>query len=346
MNINGTLRLTILGGGAGTSAALAALRILRQVVSYPINITVAPAVTDGGNGDSSTGVLRTDYGVIALGDIGHCMHALHPQPHVIEPLLGGGRFGAGALQRHTPRNIAVLAYLKHFGPNQSAIDTMCHALGLEGRIVPSTFTPGVHLCASTFDGTEFASEAALYEADLLSRGGVDRIWLSGNPAPNPALIEEIKHADLILIPPGTPYCSLFPNFLLPEVRRVLVESSAPKLVLANLVNRPGHVAPGSSVLDHVRLLETQLGEGFFDAVLYNIKPLSDEQRQRYGDGSALCFGDEEPPAGLQMFGHNLLMNGVVSAQSNDTIASLRAMVRHDPLDTARALRELLPILLR
>lgn len=343
MSVNGTLRLILLGGGAGTSAALQALRVLRMVVEHPIYITVAPAVTDGGNDNSSTGLLRTHYDVVALGDIGHCMYALHPQPHIIEPLLGGQRFGEGALQRHTTRNIAVLSYLKHFGSNQNAMDTMCQALGLEGRIVPSTFTSGVHLCARMKNGTEFSSEADLYDADLSLCGGIDRIWLSGDPVPNPALIEEIRCADLILIPPGTPYCSLFPNFLVPEVKEALIGSLAPKLVLANLVNRPGHVAPGSSVLDHVRLLETQLEPGFFNAVLYNIKPFSAEQLERYGEGSALSWEESSP--GLNMVGRDLLMNGVVRSQPNDTIASLRSMVRHDPLKTAQALKDLLLILM-
>ena len=54
-------KVIVLGGGTGLSCLLSGLKL------FPVEVTAVIAVSDNG---SSTGVLKEEYGIPAVGDVG------------------------------------------------------------------------------------------------------------------------------------------------------------------------------------------------------------------------------------------------------------------------------------
>lgn len=335
------MRVVTIGGGTGQYAILQALLLLKKAVQYPVDITSIPATSDDGG---SSGVMRLEQNIFAVGDIAQCAFGLHPEPHLVAPMLGAQRFVEGSLTGHTTRNVIVASYLKdpeNEGRPQAAMDKMAAALHLEGRIAPITFDK-TKLHARVKKGRKkvIAGEDAIGGTDLLERGGVERLWLSPSAKPNEAAIEAIRKADLIIVCPGTLVCSIVPNFLVDGVVKALKASRAVKLHVTNLMNRLGHEPQNWSVLHHVRFLERWLGKGFFDGVLYNTQALTPAQVSHYKKEKIAVPMRNHQGWGLnrKLFGEPLIMDGVAARQPGDAIAATRSSVRHDPERVAGALR--------
>lgn len=326
-------KVVTLGGGTGQFHTLIALMDWKRRFNPELQITAIPATTDSG---SSSGVLRMQYRVVAMGDIAQCVFGLHTEPEKVLPMFGF-RFNDGVLEKHTTRNMIVLTFMQHFGNNQAAMDGMREAFSLPGRITPITFSD-VHLHARLKNGTTLNGEDAISKADIVALGGIDELYLSNDlqgraPVPNDAALEAIAEADMILLCPGTLTCSLIPPLLVPGVVSALRASKAKKIQLANLMNRQGHEPPNWTVFDHLRYIEEYLGEGFFDTLICNSQALSKEQRRAYeGEGKAPVavltdMRDQRP--NLKLVAVPLLMNGNADVDPADPIGSTRATVRHD-----------------
>lgn len=331
------MKVVTIGGGTGQFHLLQALRILRRKLSEQIVITAIPTTSDSGG---SSGIIRLEGNVIAPGDISQCLFGLHPEPELVAPLFGH-RFQNGSFKGHTLRNIIVLSYFERFGATQKAMDSIREVFHLEGSIAPSTFT-STNLHALLKDGTELENENDINEADLLKHGGVQKLWLDPLPQPNPSALTAISQADVIIVCPGTLVCSLVPNFLVPKMADALQQSRAKKIHIVNLMNRRGHEPSDWSVFDHVRFLESYLGEGFFDVVLCNTQALSVEQRGLYEkEKTVVSLVKNEETSPERIWARPLLMDAVPSRDVNDAIAHTRSFVRHDPARVADALAEIL-----
>ncbi len=332
------MRIVTIGGGTGQFHMLRALMALKARVSFPIEITAIPATSDSG---SSSGLLRLEHHVVAVGDISQCVFGLHPEPDLAEPLFGHRFLGEGNFKGHTTRNLIVLTFFEKYGQTQEAMDRMRDLFHLEGSIAPITFSMTT-LHARLRDGTELHGEDDISRADLIAHGGIDTLWLDPKAAPNAVALEAIERADLILVCPGTIACSLVPNFLVGGTKEALEKSKALKVCVANLMNRKGHVPADWSVLDHIEELERYLHPGFFDVVLCNTQPLSPEQVSTYEkDKIAVPLVTDMRAAGRSLIAAPLLMNGSAQYATSDAIAKLRSQVRHDPQKVARALEAII-----
>ncbi len=242
------------GGGHGCSRTLRALRRLG------VRATAVVSVADDGG---SSGRLRRDHDVVALGDLRSALLALAPEDAGagLLPDLLAHRFVRGDLDGHSLGNLVLLARLEARGGDLiAALDDVGALLGAAGRVLPST-TAGVTLVAETSTG-EVRGQAAVAGTRRIRRV---RLEPSAPDAPG-EVRRAIADADLVLLGPGSLFTSLLPNLLVPGVAETLAAAAARTVLVANLREQPGETE-GMTLADHVAALLDHVPDLRLDAVL-------------------------------------------------------------------------------
>jgi uncharacterized cofD-like protein len=250
-------RIVAIGGVTGLST------LLRGLKEHSSNITAVVTVADDGG---SSGRLREELGIPAVGDIRNCIVALADS----EPLMGEllqYRFPvevSANLSGHAMGNLLLAAMTSVQGDDfEEAVRQMNRVLAVRGQVVPATATP-VTLNARRVDGTEVVGQSQISRST-----GIDRVWLSpdGVMAGDDAR-RAVEEADLIVMGPGSLYTSIMPSLLLPEIAGAIRSSSAVRLYVCNVATQRGETQD-YNLADHVRALELHTGPGLIDFVLAN-----------------------------------------------------------------------------
>src|SRR6202051_4457553 len=279
MRRTGHARVVALGGGTGLSVVL---RGLKEYVSprgngsshYPISdLAAVVTVTDDGG---SSGRLRREYRVLPPGDIRNCMVALSQD----EALLGRlfqYRFHAGrGLRGHSFGNLFLTALSHVTGDFAEAVRVSGEVLAIRGRIFPTTLA-NVSLEAVMTDGKIVLGETRIAKSGKKIR----RLSLRPRQVrPLPEVLEAIRHANLILIGPGSLYTSILPNLLVSGVAEAIEKSSATRVFIANLMTQPGETE-GFSLAEHVRVIYEHTRRKIIDWVVASNQTVSLEVARRY-----------------------------------------------------------------
>jgi uncharacterized cofD-like protein len=143
----------------------------------------------------------------------------------------------------------------------------------------------------------------------------------------PKAIEAIKHADLILLGPGSLYTSILPNLLIPEIAAAIAKSTAPRVYIANLMTQPGETA-GYALADHLRAIQKHVPRRVIDWVVANRQAVSPDVARRYRAQGA------EPVAidisALQKLGFRVIL---------DNLLEEHGVIRHHTKRLSRLLLE-------
>ena len=267
-------RVVAIGGGTGLST------LLRGLKEHSSNLTAVVTVADDGG---SSGVLREELGIPAVGDIRNCIVALADA----EPLMGRllqYRFpGVGAaiprgedvvpsrdaetrpsLGGHAVGNLLLAALVElEQGDFEEAVREMNRVLAVRGRVVPATATP-LTLHARLDDGTEVAGQSRIAKTNR-----VDRVWVAPDDVrPTDDALRAIAEAEVIVLGPGSLFTSLLPVLLVPGIRDAIGASGALVVFACNVATQPGETG-GFDLADHLDVLERHgLGE-LPDVVLGN-----------------------------------------------------------------------------
>jgi uncharacterized cofD-like protein len=258
---SGQHSVVVVGGGHGCSRSLAALR--RLDVSATAVVTVAD---DGG----SSGRLRRDHDVVALGDLRMAMLALAGEgvpasgpvgSQATLAALAGRRFARGELAGHSLGNLMLLGLVEeHGGALLPALEAFADLLGAMGRVLPVTTVP-VTLHAETATGP-VSGQAAVATARRIERVRLD-------PAAPPVTDEvpaAVGDADLVLLGPGSLYTSILPVLLVPGMAAALRSTSARVVLVGNLREQRGETE-GMDLADHAEALLQHVPGLRIDAVL-------------------------------------------------------------------------------
>jgi uncharacterized cofD-like protein len=249
-------RVVAIGGGTGLST------LLRGLKEHTANITAIVSVADDGG---SSGRLREQIGLPAVGDIRNCLVALADAEPVMGDLLQY-RFSSadGTLGGHPVGNLLLAAmYEIDGGDFEESVRRMNRVLAVRGRVVPVSATPAV-LHARTYDGTEVDGQSVISRTRW-----IQRVWLSPDDvAPSADAIRAIAEAEVIVIGPGSLFTSILPGLLIPEVRDAILASSALRVYVCNVATQHGETA-GFDLADHVEALERHTAPGIVDVVLAN-----------------------------------------------------------------------------
>lgn len=312
-------RVVALGGGTGLPAVLRGLRNLVQSDDESALTAVVAMSDDGG----SSGRLRRGRRIPPPGDVRNCLVALSAEEDLLAALFQhryASRDGE-ELDGHSLGNLILTALAEQTGSFLRAVEMSSRVLRTVGRILPVTLED-VTLEAVLEDGTRRCGESAIGNCPQ----HIERIELVPATArPTPGVTEAILQADLVVIGPGSLYTSLLPTLLLPEVAEAVRQTTAARVLVANLVSERGEAA-GQNIRDHVAVIEAHVGGRCLDAVLTHAGPIDAPTRERYAEEGAVPLA--VPPEGiptLKVIRHDLLAAG--------------SKLRHDPALTASGLFE-------
>jgi uncharacterized cofD-like protein len=252
-------KIVAIGGGHGLSV------LLRGLKGYTSNVTAIVTVADDGG---SSGRLRRELGVLPPGDIRNCIAALADDEALMTQLFQY-RFGNGkGLDGHSFGNLFITAMAQVTGSFDQAIVESGRVLAVQGRVLPSTLcdvTLTADLRAEPVGVSRVTGESSITEAC----GIIERVYLEPNDAPAyPGAVRALLEADLIVAGPGSLCTSVLPNLLVQDVARAVTASRALKVYVCNVATQRGET-DGYNTGDHVTMLETHLGAGFFPVVLAN-----------------------------------------------------------------------------
>lgn len=297
--------IVAIGGGTGLST------LLRGLKKYTSNITAVVAVSDDGG---SSGRLREEFGIIPPGDIRNCLSALSKDESTLSSLFQY-RFSEGhGLEGHSFGNLFLTALNKIAGDDfQKAIKMSSKILNIQGRVFPATLEKVV-LCAEMQDGKVICGESIIPD----QKGEIKRIFLNPESCnPLPEVLTAIKEADAIVLGPGSLYTSVLPNLQVPGITKAILESSAHKIYVCNVMTQVGETT-NFKASEHLKALYENSTENLVSTIIVNNEmPVALVDRYKQEGATAVVPDYEE----LEK------MNVKIAAAP---ILNEELLVRHDP----------------
>ena len=318
-------RFVVIGGGTGSFTVLSGLK------TYVKDLTALVNMADDGG---STGQLRDELGALPPGDVRQCLVALSDTPKVRD--LFNYRFEEGTLKGHAFGNLFLTALEKMTGNFAEAVELASDVLNITGRVEPVTMS-NVTLCADGAEGQPVKGENMIAHQVLADR---PNIWLEPNAEANPAALEAIMNADVVVIAPGNLYGSLAPELVVPGIGQALCDTKATRVYVSNLVTKPGPT-DGFRVHDFADEIERLVGGKFLDYVIYNTAQPGKSLLERYahegeyGVASEMEAFESRPwsAVGARLVAADMWSGG----QQSDPLAHTRSLIRHDADAVARQL---------
>lgn len=301
--------VVVFGGGTGLSHLLSGLKL------FPVNVTAIISVADDG---SSTGVLKRELSIPAVGDIGKVMLTMANANQDLIDLLSY-RFDNPSLENHPIRNIMLAALIEQKGNLTDAIDFMCKLLKINGRILPIT-EEKVELVSIMEDGTKIIGENSITK----SSKKIKELSYDRDFKVNKEVLKSIKNADLIIFSPGSLFTSILPHLIISEINEAINESDAKKMYVANLFTQPGET-DDFKVSDHLKVLKKYINE--IDVVIANDKKIPSKTIKKYET--------EEQKAQVKIDKHEI--ENIGCKLISDKIyhfSSVDGTIKHDSLKTS------------
>jgi uncharacterized cofD-like protein len=264
-------RTVVIGGGTGLST------LLRGLKEHTSNITAVVTVADDGG---SSGRLRAELGIPAVGDIRNCIAALADSEPLMADLLQY-RFPGEAeasLGGHTIGNLLLAAMTAVQGDDfEEAVRQMNRVLAVRGQVVPATGT-AMTLHARLADGTELEGQSEIGHSQ-----GIEQVWLTPEDVTaSEDAVKAVEEAELIVVGPGSLYTSIMPSLLLPHLLQAIKRSSAVCLYVCNVAAQRGETQ-NYDLSEHYSAIERHTGPGWIDLILANNK-FASRRRSRSSAG--------------------------------------------------------------
>lgn len=259
-------KVVVLGGGTGMS------NLLRGLKQYPLDITAIVTVCDDGK---STGILREEFNIPAVGDIRRVLVALsETEPLVMD--LFNYRFNTSSdLDGHTVGNLLLTAASEITGNLSDGIEALSKVMNLKGKVVPLT-EDNVTLMAEMENGEIVEGEHHITQR----KSKIKKVYYKDEAVATKEVLSAIKEADLILFSMGSLYTSIIPNILIDSVVKEMENSKAKIMYVCNLMTQPGET-DNFTVSDHINVLNQYLNTRKVDVVLVNTGEIDEQMIEFY-----------------------------------------------------------------
>jgi len=261
-------KVVVLGGGTGSST------LLRGLKEFPIDLTAIVSVCDDG---SSTGVLREEFSIPAVGDIRRVLVALSETEPLVMELFNYRFHTKSDLDGHTVGNLLLTASSEITGNLSDGIEALSKVFNLKGKVVPLT-EDNVVLMGEMEDGSIVEGEHNITLSD--NDSGIKRVFYKEKPVPTREAVRALENADLILLSMGSLFTSIIPNLICDEIVDAIDRSNGKIMYVCNMVTQPGETE-GFKVSDHVKLLNQYLGKRKIDVVIANDGKIDEDMAKRY-----------------------------------------------------------------
>lgn len=298
-------KIVIFGGGSGLSQLLKGLKL------FPIDLTAVVSVSDNGR---STGLLRKDFNIPAVGDITKVLLAMSDANSDVKKLMSYRFNSSSSIESHSIKNLMLTALLDIKGSFKDALPVLQSMLDVKGRVLPLT-EASVDLIGIAKDGTEIIGEEEITK----SPKKIIDIKYSADFKVNNDVLNAVKKADLIIFSSGSLLTSIFPHIVCESLVKEIKKSKAKKMYICNLVTQPGETN-GFKVSDHVKMLQKHLGDDGINIVLANDGQLSKEIAKKYANE------EQKDPVPLD---ENKLKKMNVQVIKDDLISIEDNLIRHD-----------------
>ncbi|HEX5314267.1 MAG TPA: gluconeogenesis factor YvcK family protein, partial [Gammaproteobacteria bacterium] len=277
------------------------------------------AVVNMADDGGSSGGLRRDFHIPALGDLRNCLLATAEGDPTLQALFDF-RFKTG-VDGHSLGNLMLAALLFLERDLAKAVARANVLLLAHARVLPAT-TANVELLAEFADGHMVRGETR-----IVAEGRPIRklSLLPGDAEPTAEVLAALAASDLIVLGPGSLYTSVIPNLLLKGMAAAIARSGALVALVMNLMTEPGETR-GYRGRDVIAALRQHAPALPIHAVVVNDAPLPPGLRERYAARGSVPIAVE--PVLLEGMGYRcrslpLLAQGV--------------KIRHDPVKLAESL---------
>ena len=308
-------KVVVIGGGTGCPLILEGLK------SRMVSLTAVVTMMDSGG---SSGRIRKELNVPALGDFRRCLQALvgSNKSSDLMSKLSEIRFeGSGDLAGHSLGNLILSGLIQLKGSVQSGLDSAIELFETTGTVLPVT-TENSEVCAILTDGSKVISERGIDQRGS-SNLGIQRVYLDPEVHVDVRVTKAIQNSDAIIFAPGDLFTSLLPNLLVKGVPEAILSSSARLIVVANLHTKIGETV-GYKLSHFLATLAQYLGRDTkFDCVIANNEPI-----KAYMGNPAV----EVDIAASNRWAREIRLRPLVS---------LERLASHDPERTADAIMEVL-----
>lgn len=261
-------KVVVLGGGTGSST------LLRGLKEFPVDLTAIVSVCDDG---SSTGVLREEFSIPAVGDIRRVLVALSETEPLVMELFNYRFHTTSDLDGHTVGNLLLTASSEITGNLSDGIEALSKVFNLKGKVVPLT-EDNVVLMGEMEDGSIVEGEHHITLSN--NDSGIKRVFYKEKPVPTKEAVKALEDADLILLSMGSLFTSIIPNLICDDILDAIDRSNGKIMYVCNMVTQPGETE-GFKVSDHVKLLNQYLGKRKIDVVIANDGKIDEDMAKRY-----------------------------------------------------------------
>jgi len=259
-------KVVVFGGGTGLSTLLRGLKL------YPIEITAIVSVCDDG---SSTGKLREEFHIPAVGDIRKVLISLSEDEPLIKDLLDYRFKTSSDLNGHAIGNLLLAATTNMTGSVSKGIESLSKIFKLKGKILPLT-DENITLKALMDDGDIVTGEHNITE----DKRKISKVFYDKSPKANKDAIKAIKEADLIVLSMGSLFTSILPNLICNDIIKAIDNSNAKILYICNMMTQPGET-DNYKVSDHIEIINDYLGNRKVNAVIANSGKISNKIVKKY-----------------------------------------------------------------
>lgn len=259
-------KVVILGGGNGLST------LLRGIKNFPVDITAIVTVSDDGK---STGKLREEFNIPAVGDIRRVLVSLAETEPLVEELFNYRFQTTSELNGHTVGNLLLTAITNIAGNMSDGIESLSKVLNLKVKVLPLT-EDNCTLMAEMQDGSIVDGEHNITEYD----GVIKEVFYKEKPVLTPETMKAIEEADLIVLSMGSLYTSIIPNLIVKEMIEQIDKSHAKIMYVCNIMTQPGET-DNFKVSDHINTLNKYLGKRKVDTIIVNNGSITPEIIEKY-----------------------------------------------------------------
>src|SRR3989338_2042226 len=157
-------KIVLFGGGSGLA------HLLRGLRNTSHNLTAVVTVTDNGG---HSGILRSQFGIIGIGDARSCLAALAEPENPVAKLLSY-RFTEGEMKGVSLGNLMLVSKIKTEGSVTAALKNLGELSGARGQVLPVS-EEKTDIVAEFGDGKILKGEQEIGTRDNNSR--IKRLFL-------------------------------------------------------------------------------------------------------------------------------------------------------------------------
>lgn len=320
-------KIVTIGGGTGTFVVLSGLK---QVPGISLHAIVSVA-DDGG----STGRLRDAYGFLPMGDARRALVALSKgdDPSLIRSLFEY-RFAKGDVAGHNFGNLLLTALTDILESPAKAIEAASSILRVTGYVVPVSEKP-VTLVAHLENGEVVRGESAI-DTHATGRSPIASLTTVEDVPANPAALEAIRDAALIILGPGDIYTSIVPNLAIRGMKEAVSTSSAKLVYVVNLFTKTGQTEDYSASA-HVREVTKYAGRSP-DIVIMNTSTFPSAVLEYYQKAGEHPVHDDLPSDASVVRG---AFADAIQVETAPQDKVSRSLIRHDSEKLSEVIQSLL-----